>query len=340
MKQVPSPRRTRLIVLLTVLGFCLVVGLVFSRARSQVRVYQGKTVKAWLLELNYAADPRDRAEAEAAFAALGTNALPELTRLAGAEDAWWRRSIWVHTGWLPRRMRAQVLTRVGPTNACVFRPLAAQALAKLGPDAAPAIPALVDMLKQGDSMYEQTTAAQSLAEIGAPALAALIDVAVQEEGTAGYAAASALLRHYHWPGPGRPAGENLWAGATVAARQQAVERLGASDRADEVVIKVLARAARDPAPGVRLAALKALAQANQNLHAALPQLIGCAYDESPVIREWSARVLGKISPPTGPVIDTLTWLTEDEDESVRRAAQSAWGAIQASVPTNAPAPPR
>ena len=29
------------------------------------------------------------------------------------------------------------------------------------------------MLKQGDSMYEQTTAAQGLAEIGAPALAAV-----------------------------------------------------------------------------------------------------------------------------------------------------------------------
>jgi len=133
---------------------------------------------------------------------------------------------------------------------------------------------------------------------------------------------------------------NRWAEATVAARQQAVERLGASGLADEVVIQVLARATRDPAPGVRLAALKALAQANRNLQAALPQLNSSPYDESPVIREWSARVLGKIRPPTASVIDTLSWLAQDKDESVRQAAQSALGAIQASAPTNVPAPPR
>ena len=138
----------------------------------------------------------------------------------------------------------------------------------------------------------------------------------------------------------RPTGENLQGEPTASARQQAIERLGAAGRADEVVVKLLARAARDPAPGVRLAALKALAQASRNLDAALPQLLACSYDDTAAIREWSARTLGKIRPPPAPAIEELTRLAQDKDECVRLAAQSALGAIHGNVLTNVPAPPR
>ena len=330
--------KKRLLALLAVIGFCAMVGILVSRSNSRVLVYQGKTVQAWLLQL-CASDPKARAEAEAAFQAMGTNAVPELTRLVRAKDAGWRKLIWVHTAKLPRRMRARVLTRVGPTNACVFHPLAAQALGKLGPAAAPAVPWLIRMLGHG-SPNEQQVAAQSLANIGAPALAAMIDVVVHEEGAAGNAAASALLRHYRWPGSGQPAGENLPGDPTASARQQAIERLGASGRADEVIIKVLARAALDPAPGVRLAALKALVQANRNLQPALPQLVACSHDESPAIREWSARTLAKIGPPAKPAIRALTRLAQDKEESVRAAAKEALDSISRGGTTNLPAPPK
>jgi hypothetical protein len=325
--------------LLAVIGFCVTVGILVSRSHARIQIYEGKTVKAWLLQL-CASDPRARAEAEAAFEALGTNAVPELTRLARARDAGWRKVIWIHAARLPQRMRAQVLTRVGPTNACVFRPLAAQALGKLGPAAAPAVPTLIRMLRRGGSPYEQTVAAQSLANIGAPALTALIDLVVHEEGAAGNAAASALLRHYPWPGSGGPAGETLPGDQTASARQHAIEKLGASGKTNEAVVKVLARAARDPAPCVRLAALKALAQANRNLQPALPQLVACSHDESPAIREGSARALGKINFPARPAIHALTRLARDEHASVRLAAQEALETINAGGTVNRPTPPK
>lgn len=305
------------------------VGLLIHRSNSRNLVYQGKPVKAWLFQLR-GADPKRNAEAEAALDALGTNAIPELIRLVRAKDAGWRILIWGHAAQLPPRVRARILWRIGPTNACVIRPMAAQALKRLGPAAAPAVPALAQMLRQGSSPYEQQEAAQTLAQIGAPALAALADITAHEKGGAGNAAALALVSRYPWPRRSGTAGGKVPEDPTASARQQAVETIGASDRADDWAAKVLARAVVDPAPNVRLAALKALARADRNPRAALPQLMGCAYDESPVIRECSARILGHLKPPADQAILPLTELAQDKEASVRAVAQEALAAINAS----------
>jgi len=330
--------KARLLIFLAVIGFCGMVGVLVSSLHSRDSVYQGKTLKAWLGQL-LTSDPKAHAEAEAALAAVGTNGVPELIRLVRAKDAGWRKLIWAHANQMPKQLRMRVLHRVGSTNASVFHPLAAQALGKLGPAAAPAVPALVQMMKEG-SPYEQQAGAQCLAQIGAPAVAALIDVAAHEKGGAGGAAAIALLRHYPWPGMGWPTNMTQPGDPMAPARQQAIETLGASASDNEVIIKVLARAARDPAPGVRLAALKALAHANRTLQPALPQLVACSYDESPAIREWSARTLGRIGSPARLAIPALTRLAQDKEEAVRVVAQAALATLNAGATTNLPAPPK
>ena len=330
--------RTWLFLCLATIGFCLMVGVLIFRSNSRNLVYEGKPVKVWLFQL-LAADPKAQAEAQAALEALGTNAVPELIRLVRTKDAGWRTLIWAHAAQLPKRVRGRLLSRIGPTNACVIRPMAARALGRLGPAAAPAVPALTQMLRQGSSPYEEQEAAQTLAQIGAPALGALADVMAHEKGGAGNAAALALLSRYHWPGPSRTTGGNGPGDPTASARQQAVETIGASDRADEWVVKVLARAAIDPVPNVRLAALKALARADRNPQAALPQLIFCSNDDSPVIREWSARILGHIGPPTERAILPLTELVQDKEASVRAVAQAALETLRTRSATNNPPPP-
>jgi HEAT repeat protein len=394
--------RKRLLVLLAVIGIYVMVGFLGSRSNPRNPVYQGKTVKAWLLQLSRP-DPKARDAAEAAFNALGTNAVPALARLVLADDGRWCKLVWSGASWLPRPVLVRLRQRVAPPNAYVIRPAAARALAKLGPgaaaaepdliralrdtvngtyweagtalgrigrksvpdltralqdrdtlvrgaaahglgeagpDAAPAVPALLQMLRQGRP-NEQQTAAQSLGKIGTPAVAALIDVLLHEQGAVGEAAATALLRHYHFPAPGRPAPENLPGDETAAARQQAIVMLGASGQPDEFVVKVLAgAAARDPAPGVRLAALQALAQGNRNVQPALPAFFACLRDESPAIREGVARALGKIAPSSKPAQGALTRLAQDQDESVRAAAEAALASLAPAGTTNLPAPPK
>ncbi len=391
-----------LLVGLALISLCVAVGILISRSDARNPVYQGKTVKAWLLQLSTAPDPKARAEAEAAFTALGTNAVPELARLLRADDSRWRKLTWLHARSLPRPVRELVVQRVNSPNAYLIHPAAARALGKLGPgavaaesdlvralqdkvngtyweaggalgrigrqavpdlthalqdgdtfvrcaaarglgeaglDAAPAVPALTQMLKRGNPNEQQVTI-QSLGKIGTPAVAPLIDVLLREDGAVGEAAASALLRHYSFPAPGRPSGEDLPSDETAAARQQAIEMMAASGLVEAVAVKVLAGAAvKDPAPGVRLAALKALVQMNRNVRPALPALVACSRDKSPAIREWSARALANIKPSATPALGALARLAQDEEESVRAVALEALETIKAGGTTNQPKPP-
>ena len=195
------------------------------------------------------------------------------------------------------------------------------------------------MMKQGGPM-EQQLAADSVARTGAPGLAALINLVLHDEDGPGCAAALALMRNYPWPGLGCPVGGNTPSDPMASARQQVVETLGPRAKINQMVIHLLARAVQDPAPGVRLAALKALARANRNLQPVLPQLVVCSQDESPAIREWLARSLGNINPPAKDAIPTLTELAQDKEESVRMAARGALETMSTGGATNMPTSPK
>ena len=399
---IQAPARKRLLVLLAITGFCVMVASLILWSNSRSLTYQGKTVKAWLLQLS-AADAKARAEAEAAFQAMGTKAVPELARLLRADDARWRKLTWAHMSWLPRRMRGPVLERVSTLNAYLMHPAAARALGRLGPgaaaaepdlvralqdkvngtyweagralgrigkpavpdlmqalldkdtlvrcaaanglgeagaDAAPAVAALVQMMKRG-SENEQQTATRSLGQIGDPAVAPLIDILAQEQGATRDAAVKSLLQHYQFPTMGRPAREHQPGDEAAPDREQAMQMLGASDLPAEVVVKVLSGAAvKDPAAGVRVAALKALAHGNRNVRSALPALVACSRDESPAVREWAVRTLGKIGLSAKPVVPLLSRAAQDKEESVRAAAKEALEAIRTSGTNDTHAGPR
>jgi HEAT repeat protein len=166
---------------LGIIGLCVLVGTLIARSHARDLVYHGKSVKAWLLQLSTPLDQKARAEAEAALAALGTNAVPELARLLRTGDSRWRILVWSHARSLPRRMRSFVLERVNSPNAYLIHPAAARALGKLGPGATAAEPDLVRALqdKVNGTYWEAGTA---LGRIGRPAVADLTN-ALQDRDT-------------------------------------------------------------------------------------------------------------------------------------------------------------
>jgi HEAT repeat protein len=163
--------KKRLLALLAVTGFCVMVGLLVLRLESRKSVYQGKSIKTWLLQLS-TSDPKARDEAEAAFRALGTNAVPELARLLRADDARWRTLIWSHTARIPRPVRGPIMQRLAPPNAYLIRPAAARALGKLGPAAAAAEPDLVRALqdKVNGTCWEAGRALGRIGKLSVPDL--------------------------------------------------------------------------------------------------------------------------------------------------------------------------
>ena len=164
--------KKRLPVFLAVIAFVAFVGILIFRLNSRVPIYGGKTVKTWLLQPSVT-DTNGRQEAEVAFRALGTNAIPELVRLLHVDDARWRKLIWSHSSRIPGRLRWLVIQRISPPHSYLIRPAAARALALLGAGTAPAEPNLVRALqdKVNGTYWEAGTALGRIGRQSVPDLA-------------------------------------------------------------------------------------------------------------------------------------------------------------------------
>ena len=145
--------------MLAVLGGAgVLAGILFSRPGPEARAYRGKSIKAWALQLN-ASSPPARAEAAAAFTALGTNAVPGLVRLLEARDSFSRRGLLSLATKLPSRLRGRVLKWVRDPEARMVRSAAARALAVVGPGAEAAVPALARALRTDEAHVRWEAAA-------------------------------------------------------------------------------------------------------------------------------------------------------------------------------------
>jgi HEAT repeat protein len=238
----------------------------------------GRTLEEWIAALKER-DTRDKAIKE--LGGFGAAAVPALIREATAKNSYYR----------PDAIEA--LAEVGAPgieamiNAVKAQPAAQPAvqyaLAKTG---RPAVPALIELLKQKDE-FLRAFAAITLGRMGPPAedavpvLVELINIKESKENNqkkgGGYSGGTVVTI------------SPMVGGTYVAA-------LGGIGPKAKSAVPTLIEAAKEPVP-MRLIAIDAIAGVGPEAAAAVPLLIGFLEDKDFPVRMQAARALAKIGPP-------------------------------------------
>jgi len=155
-------QRTVLIALLA-MALGSLVWLALGQPREPI--YKGKLLSAWLDEYNHAALPITRDPAKTAILQIGTNGVPVLLRLASTKDS----VLWEKLRMLVAR---QKLIPFHLRTAGEYRDMALVGFEILGPAAKPAVPGLIGLLKD-QNWSVRGTAMYALGRIGPEAAAAV-----------------------------------------------------------------------------------------------------------------------------------------------------------------------
>ena len=209
-----------------------------------------------------------------------------------------------------------------------------EALKELGPEAAPAVPELIELLKNPDGTV-RSRAVSLLGNIGKPAVPALLAVLQGEKGDAQALAVESLGRNGPEARDALPLLQDLMKADDPVMRSCAVTAVGSmispNPAADPVAagssLPLLTEASRDADAGVRRRAARVLGCAGTE---ALP-VLGKALEDSDIeVRCEAVRACGKIgSPATGLLVRAL----HDPHFEVRRIAVICVGDLPAQNTT-------
>lgn len=262
-----STGRARLTLLLAVLGaLLLAAGLRRAAETASGPRYEGVSLGEWL-RLAVSDNPRDRLTAELALGHVGPEALPTLIRAVEARDSWLRRQ------W--QAMQTRVLkrpARTGPRP--TLNRVAAGLLARLGPAASNAAPALLRWgARQDGDQFEAARALRAMGPAAAPCLVEALQARdLRLRLTAAQIAADPVFR---------PAAAVLRPGLLKLLEDGSSERRMAAIHALSVLCP------DDPAVSARVAALLSLPDP-PTLEAALKALV--------VFGELAGEFAGRVEP--------------------------------------------
>ena len=178
---------------------------------------------------------------------------------------------------------------------CAVRYQAVEALGAIGPDAAPAVPALVRAFDDQDESV-RGKAADALGQIGAAAVPALIEVVHRRD---------------------------------AELRCHAITALGGAGPAAAAAIPDLVRALADPDEEIRTAAAAGLGQIGHGpeVAVAIPGLIAAQQDSDRFVRQNATAALGEFGTSDARIIPALAAAMRDRDRPVRFAASESLQAI-------------
>jgi HEAT repeat protein len=211
---------------------------------------------------------------------------------------------------------------------------AAQALGKLGPQAAGAVPALVRSLQDADPGV-RFEAAHALSMIGPTAASAVRPLALalrDNDPGVGYAAAKALAEI----GPAAVVGVQQLAdvlrnGNPVVQRAAARALLRIGPGAAEVV-RSIAASLKNPDASLRHTLVEALREIGPTAASVLREIIPLLKDEDAGVRLNTIRALSMIGPGASKAVPNLLAVLGDADGRVRAEAAAALGNIGLNAP--------
>jgi HEAT repeat protein len=192
---------------------------------------------------------------------------------------------------------------------------AAEGLAKIGPPAAPAIPALIELLLHDDPSPRGATQ-DALGKIGAAAVAPLLDHLKSHEDKAdGVITTLWLIGPDAAPAIPTLIGRLKTKPSLVVAR--ALSRIGAR------AVPPLLETVKDPNSEVRWHATGALAEIDGDRDLLVPHLIKLLKDESGVVRQSAAAGLGRHGANYPVAVSALIEALKDDEGYARREAVDA-----------------
>lgn len=195
--------------------------------------------------------------------------------------------------------------------------LAAAALGMVGPDAAPAIPALTKALaSKSEKLREQ--AAHALAGIGPAAkeaVPALADLLTSKTGQVRAIAANALGNLGEASAPATSGLIKALTDPDVNVRRESAQALGEIGPAAKAAVPSLIVALSDDQGAVTMHAAEALGRIGPASVPALTKAIG-----DPKIRGLAIMILAELGPPAKAAAPSLIGLIKDPDKEIRREA--------------------
>ena len=249
--------------LTTVAYFAFVLACLFQVGCGGEPRHKGKKLSAWIKVYQDAGEASsDEERARMAVRAIGTNALPYLTR-------------WIVSSNMDEVMQAKL------------------AFEMLGPIAAPAVPSLICLLDHKDgSEFFAATALASIGPVGAPALLAGVTnrnyqfslnaiLALPGLGTNARPAIPLLLAELNNPD------HNYRQRSTVALGNLHIE--------PDTVVPALANLLQDPSPAVRFHAINALQEFGPRARIAAPSILNLMRNDE-AVRSTAKNALKSIAP--------------------------------------------
>jgi HEAT repeat protein len=274
--------RLRSLLLAGLVALALVVGLGWLVLRLREPVYEGNTLSEWLTPGTNGFE----AGTEDAVRHIGTNAIPTLLRMLRAQDSKLKLQL---IGVAER----QHFVKLHFVSAYMRNAEATMAFSFLGPVASNAVPALIQIFDEKDSLESQENVIASLSSIG-PAASAAVPELVRYVGNTN---------------------------ADRSVRYEAVSALAQIHADLELVVPALIKCLNDPDQDFRLKAEDSLEALGSDAKTAVPALLDLLKDPNPDLRHGAMRAIQAIDPRS--VIDLL----KDPDWFVRAQAEDALGRI-------------